>query len=203
MLTSSFTPLPPAAARAGRRKRLDGIVQIRSDKGNVIDDGTGEIWFACDFGYDGYITPSGLDRSAKTGVWHRTGDLGRFDAEGNLYVIGRMDDMIDIVSGRKVSPTAIEEILEQNDQVASSAILPCRDRHGGTRLFAFVAVTGIDDEEEVRKALVQLIRSEAGEEVVPYRWSFVDEIPTTPRGKVNRRALAALIPKDLKHERLG
>ena len=61
---------------------------------------------------------------------------------------------------------------------------------------------GIDDEEEVRKALVQLIRSEAGEEVVPYHWSFVDEIPATPRGKVDRRALAAWIPEDLKPERL-
>ena len=70
-------------------------------------------------------------------------------------------------------------------------------------MFAFIAAPGIDDEEEVREALVRLIRREAGDEFVPYRWSFVDEIPATPRGKVDRRALAALMPEDLKPERLG
>ncbi len=66
-------------------------------------DDTGEIWVACDRAYDGYITPSGFDRSAKTGIWHRTGDLGRLIAEGNLYVIGRIDDMINLDSGRMVA----------------------------------------------------------------------------------------------------
>ena len=132
-----------------------------------------------------------------------TGDLGRLDVEGNLYVLERVDDMINIESGRMVSPAAIEEMLQQDDRVTSSAILPCNDRQGGTQLFAFVAASGIDDEDEVREALVELIRTEAGEEFVPYRWSFVDEIPATPQGKVDRRALAACIPDDLKPERLG
>ncbi len=182
---------------------LDAIVQIRSDNGEIIGDGTGEIWVASDRGYDGYITPSGLDRSAKTGIWHRTGDLGRIDGKGNLYVIGRSDDMINVVSGRMIAPGAIEEMLEQNERVVASAILPCSDRHGGTQLFAFIAAPGIDDQEEVREELVQLIRSKAGEEFVPYRWSFVDEIPATPAGNVDKRALAALIPDDLKPERVG
>ena len=180
-----------------------GIVQIRSEDGEVIADGIGEIWVANDRGYDGYITLSGLDRSAKTGIWHRTGDLGRLDAEGHLYVIGRIDDMINIEIGRTVSPTALEEMLELDDRVASSAILPCSDRQGGTQMFAFIAAPGVEDEEEIREALVQLIRREAGDEFVPYRWSFLHEIPATPRGKVDRRALAAMIPEELKPERLG
>jgi acyl-CoA synthetase (AMP-forming)/AMP-acid ligase II len=119
--------------------------------------------------------------------WMSTGDLGRLDERGYLFLAGRRGDRI-IRGGENVYPLEVERVLEMHPGVGETAVVGFADRRYGERIAAFVVprADGVtpDDAE-----LVEWCRERLAHFKVPERWIFVDALPRNPAGKLVRRAL--------------
>ncbi|UGT57125.1 AMP-binding protein [Nocardia asteroides] len=116
-----------------------------------------------------------------------TGDLGHFDSDGRLFIDGRDDDMI-VSGGENVFPGEVEDLLYRHPAVTEAAVIGVPDEEFGQRLAAFVVRAADLDADTVRTYVkAHLARFKAPRDVV-----FVDELPRTPTGKIDRRGLAAL-----------
>lgn len=123
----------------------------------------------------------------------RTGDLGRMDDDGFLYITGRKKEMIS-VAGEKASPREIEDTLLRNPSVADAAVLGKKDASRGEVVVAFV----IKKEGQAIKAdeLREFCRNEGlAQWKCPREIYFVDELPRSPTGKVLKRVLAEQLEK--------
>jgi acyl-CoA synthetase (AMP-forming)/AMP-acid ligase II len=116
--------------------------------------------------------------------WVHTGDLGHVDADGNVFVVDRIKDLIK-VNAHQVAPAELEAVLSSHPDVAESAVVGRPDERRGEVPVAFVVARGECDGE----ALMAWV----AERVSPYKRlhdvRFVDALPRTPAGKVRRRAL--------------
>ena len=118
-----------------------------------------------------------------------TGDVGHFDEAGRLFIDGRDDDMI-LSGGENVFPQEVEELLAGHDAVADAAVFGVPDPDFGQRLAAFVVLKpGASATEEELQAYV---RDRLARYKVPREIAFVEQLPRTSTGKLQRRKLAAL-----------
>jgi len=126
---------------------------------------------------------------ARTGRWHRTGDLGYRDEEGYFWYKSRKDDVI-ITSGYRVGPGEVETTLLEHPSVAQAGVVGVPDEARGERIKAFVQV-GQDAEEcdALREDLREWVRDRLAEYEYPREIAFVSEFPTTTSGKLKRREL--------------
>lgn len=116
-----------------------------------------------------------------------TGDLGRVDAEGYLYVIGRIDDQINR-GGQKISPSSVEETLERYPSVERAIVFGVPHLLLGQQVAAAIKIkhgTTWSEEE-----LLSFVGSHLPKSMLPARAFQVDNFPTAPSGKLSRRALA-------------
>jgi acyl-CoA synthetase (AMP-forming)/AMP-acid ligase II len=121
-----------------------------------------------------------------------TGDLGRLDADGYLFFVGRRDDMIK-VKGATVYPSEVESALLTVPGVARAHVVDLRFADGHVELGAVVVSTAdaaLSEDELTREAKARLSAFK-----VPSRWAVVarDDVPTTATGKVDKAALQALL----------
>ncbi|MFE6920871.1 AMP-binding protein [Nocardia sp. NPDC057663] len=151
----------------------------------VTEPGTvGTVHVGNSIAFHGY---SGGGSKQLRGGLMSTGDLGHFDAAGRLFIDGRDDDMI-VSGGENVFPGEIEDLLYRHPAVTEAAVIGVPDEEFGQRLAAFVVRAGDLDADAVRAYVKShLARFKAPRDVV-----FVDELPRTPTGKIDRRGLAAL-----------
>jgi 2-furoate---CoA ligase len=126
------------------------------------------------------------DAKAIQGVWYRTGDLGKFDEDGELFVVGRVDDMI-ISGGENIYPEEVEDTLARSRLVAGCAVVGMPDDRLGTKVVAFIepAVDAVSaeqlDEACLKSGLARFKR--------PREYVFVKAIPRSASGKLLRRKL--------------
>ncbi|HEV2639927.1 MAG TPA: AMP-binding protein [Actinocrinis sp.] len=113
-----------------------------------------------------------------------TGDLGRVDAAGELFIVDRIKELIKY-KGQQVSPVELEAVLMSNPKIADAAVVGVRDEDAGELPKGFVVLR--------RPATAEEIMAFVAERVAPYkkirRIEFIDQIPRTPVGKVQRRTL--------------
>ncbi len=120
----------------------------------------------------------------------RTGDMGRFDDDGHLFITGRIKEMI-IIGGENVFPREIEEVLNQHESVAASGVVGVRDPSRGEVPLAFVELAdGVDRSAFSDKAIRSFCRERLAGYKIPREIRVVDELPRGPTGKVLRRSLA-------------
>jgi len=118
-----------------------------------------------------------------------TGDVGRFDESGRLFVEGRDDEMI-VSGGENVFPKEVEDLLSRHAAVADVAAIGVEDEKFGQRLRAFVVAGGSKQaSEDDLKAHVK--KNLAGFKV-PREIVFLDELPRNATGKVLKRELAEM-----------
>jgi propionyl-CoA synthetase len=123
-----------------------------------------------------------------------TGDGGHFDEEGYLFIMGRIDEVIN-VAGHRLSTGAMEEIVAKHPAVAECAVLGVDDALKGQLPFGFVVLksgSGRDHEEVVRE-LVQMVRGEVGAVACFYKCVVVDALPKTRSGKTLRRTMSKIV----------
>jgi amino acid adenylation domain-containing protein/FkbM family methyltransferase len=128
---------------------------------------------------------------------YRTGDVGRFRADGRLEYLGRTDTQVKI-RGYRVELGEVEDTLRRHPAVRDAVVVARYDIPGG-RLAAFVVERGEQDGQErqdgrdgpIADALRRFARAALPDHMVPATYARVDQIPLTPNGKVDRRALAA------------
>jgi acyl-CoA synthetase (AMP-forming)/AMP-acid ligase II len=119
------------------------------------------------------------------GGWLRTGDLGRVDAEGNVFVVDRLKELIK-VDALQVAPAELEALLAEHPAVADAAVVPRADaRHGQVPVAVVVPAGPLDDDALLAWAAARVAAYER-----PRAVHRVDAIPRTPGGKILRRELA-------------
>jgi acyl-CoA synthetase (AMP-forming)/AMP-acid ligase II/ABC-type nitrate/sulfonate/bicarbonate transport system permease component len=118
--------------------------------------------------------------------WYYTGDLGRFDEDGYLYILGRADDMI-ITGGMNVYPSELENVLIAHDKVAEVAVVGIQDAERGQALKA-VIVPKVG-EEVSRRELMRFCRERLANFKLPKVIEFRDSLPRSRTGKVAKREL--------------
>jgi acyl-CoA synthetase (AMP-forming)/AMP-acid ligase II len=135
----------------------------------------------------------GDDDASGDGGWLLTGDVGRVDAAGYLYLAGRADDVI-ISGGENISPGEIEDALLRHPDVTGAAVVGVPDDEWGERVAAAVTVAGDADIDTA--ALTEWMRAEVGGLKAPKTIVIETELPMTASGKILRREIRArLLPR--------
>ena len=118
-----------------------------------------------------------------------TGDGCRRDEDGFYWITGRVDDVIN-VSGHRMGTAEVESALVSHDAVAEAAVVGYPHDIKGQGIYAYVTVrTGVDVDDDLRKNLVQHVRSEIGPIASPDLIQFAPGLPKTRSGKIMRRIL--------------
>ena len=122
--------------------------------------------------------------------WYRTGDAGQIDADGDVWVMGRTDDIIN-VAGHRLSTGAMEEVLASHADVAECAVVGMADAIKGQAPLGFVVLkAGVArDPEEVTRELVLLVRDRIGPVAAFKHALVVARLPKTRSGKILRASL--------------
>ena len=118
-----------------------------------------------------------------------TGDGCRIDADGDYWLLGRVDDVVN-VSGHRIGTAEVESALVSHPKVAEAAVAPMPHDIKGQALYAFVTLKdGIAESEELKKELAVHVRKEIGAIAVPDKIQFAPGLPKTRSGKIMRRIL--------------
>jgi fatty-acyl-CoA synthase len=161
-------------------------VKLYDELGNPARNGdAGRIFVGNSMLFEGY-TGDGGNKTMLDGLMS-SGDVGRFDDAGYLFVEGRDDEMI-VSGGENVFPKEIEDCLSRHELVAEAAAIGVDDEEFGKRLRAFVVVTGDVSEDELKA----FVRENLARFKVPREIVFLDELPRNATGKVLKRDLKKL-----------
>jgi len=181
---------PGSAGRAGINQRIRVVTLGATSPAQLAAAGEeGEViaQIASDEAFDGYWRRPEADAKAIRDGWYFTGDTGYFDQDGDLFVTGRVDDMI-ITGGENVSPVEIENCLSLHPAVSEVAVVGLPDVRWGKVIAAFVkrrndvASTELDQFCQT-SGLAKFKR--------PRCYVFVRDIPKSSVGKLLRRKLVA------------
>jgi long-chain acyl-CoA synthetase len=123
--------------------------------------------------------------------YFRTGDMGRIDADGHLFITGRIKEML-IIGGENVFPREIEEVLNAHPSVHDSAVIGVSDPSRGEVPLAFVELA--EDAGFDETALRSHCREHLAQYKVPREIRLLEKLPRNPTGKIMRRALSAETP---------
>lgn len=181
------TEAPRADTSAGYAV-AGGEARIVSVDGHDVAPGdTGEIWLRGPGLMLGYFRDAGATAQVtRPGGWYATGDLGRFDSDGALFVVGRLKEMI-IRSGFNVYPAEIEAVIGRFGGVHVCAVVGVPEADGNEQIVAFVELKpgALLDEAALRAHLVEHLSPYKR----PARIEVIDAMPTTANGKLLKRAL--------------
>ncbi|PIN70377.1 acetate--CoA ligase [Candidatus Woesearchaeota archaeon CG11_big_fil_rev_8_21_14_0_20_43_8] len=121
-----------------------------------------------------------------------TGDAARRDKDGYFWIMGRVDDVVN-VSGHRIGTAEVESALVSHPSVAEAAVVPMPHEIKGQGLYAFVTLKkGIDKTDELKAELIAQVKKEIGPIAKPDKIQFADSLPKTRSGKIMRRILKAI-----------
>ena len=175
--------LRKAPGAAGRVLRGVQVRLVDEQGEDVAEGATGRIFAGSAMTFEGYTSGEDKDR---LGGLTATGDMGRRDGDGRLYVEGRDDDMI-VSGGENVFPAEVEDCLHQHPDVVDAAVVGVEDERFGQALVGHVVLRdGADATPDQLRAHVkrQLANYKVPREVVVH-----DELPRNETGKVLKRQL--------------
>ncbi|MFL6189847.1 MAG: AMP-binding protein [Actinomycetes bacterium] len=185
---ATFAIAPLDAPRRGSAGRLLGGTQAR-----IVDPGggdlgpgrTGELWLRGPQVMRGYRNhPEATARTITPDGWLRTGDLCYLDADGYLFVVDRLKELIKY-KGAQVAPAELEQLLCAHPAVADAAVVPRPDPEAGELPVAYVALRAETTAAE--------LQAWVAERVAPFKRlhdvRLVDQVPRSPTGKLLRRTL--------------
>ena len=189
-IDQNATAKPGSAGRAGINQRIR-VVKLNAashdDIAAVGEEGEIIALLASDEAFEGYWRRPEANVKALRQGWYFTGDTGYIDGDRDLFVTGRVDDMI-ITGGENVSPVEIESCLSLHPAVSEVAVVGLPDERWGKIVAAFIKRRGPVEENDLdafcrSSGLANFKR--------PRRYVFVADIPKSPVGKLLRRKLVA------------
>lgn len=137
----------------------------------------------------GYLGNDAGTRAKYSGDWCRTGDMARMDADGYLWYEGRSDDVIKS-AGYRIGPAEVESCLIQHPAVAMAAVIGKPDAERGAIVKAFIVLAqGHEANAELEASLARHVRGRLAPYEYPKEFEFVDELPMTTTGKIQRKVL--------------
>lgn len=128
---------------------------------------------------------------------YNTGDGARVDEDGYFWLMGRIDDVIN-VSGHRIGTAEVESALVSHDKVAEAAVVGMPHDLKGQGIYAFVTTNvGVELSDTLKKELVTHVRKEIGPIASPDKIQFADGLPKTRSGKIMRRILTKIAAGDI------
>ena len=191
----SYPQMPRLAGSTGRPLPYSRVRVLRIDAdGHYLSDcGIDEIGVVAMAGpgiFGGYLMDKhNLGAFVEPG-WVNSGDLGRLDAQGELWLTGRAKDLI-IRGGHNIDPAPLEELLYQHPAVALAALVGQPDAHAGELPVAYVQrKAGVEASAASAAALIAYLRERSPERAaVPVALYFIDAMPLTAVGKIFKPTL--------------
>jgi long-chain acyl-CoA synthetase len=162
---------------------------VREDDSEASLGESGEIWAAGENLMSGYWRrPAETERSL-VGGWLRTGDLGRIDEEGYLFIEGRRTDLIKC-QGYRISPAEVEEVVSRHPAIREVVVVGLPDSRCGEVVSAVLALRqgaslSLEELQRHCRQMLPVVK-------VPSRVVVVDELPRSASGKLQREALLKL-----------
>ena len=181
---------PGSAGKAGINTEIRVVAIGSHDPSDTVAAGEeGQIiaTLAGDESFQGYWQRPDADAKSLHDGWYFTGDIGYFDEDGDLFVTGRVDDMI-ITGGENVLPAEIESVLSLHPAVVENAVVGLPHERWGQQVTAFVRRSGTVNEDDLDAWCRE---SDLANFKRPRAYVFVDAIPKSPVGKILRRMLVA------------
>jgi acetyl-CoA synthetase len=137
----------------------------------------------------GYWKNENATRNKYTGDWCRTGDLATRDEDGYLWYQGRADDVFK-AAGYRIGPSEIENCLVKHPAVANAAVVPKPDKDRGALVKAFVVLApGVTGDARLVEQLQVHVKGKLAPYEYPKEIEFIEALPMTTTGKVQRRVL--------------
>jgi acetyl-CoA synthetase len=131
--------------------------------------------------------------------YYFTGDSARRDKDGYYWIIGRVDDVIN-VSGHRLGTAELESALVLHPKVAEAAVVGYPHNIKGNAVYAYVTLmTGVAESEALRKELIQFVADEIGAFAKPEIIQFAPGLPKTRSGKIMRRILRKIAANEIEH----
>jgi acyl-CoA synthetase (AMP-forming)/AMP-acid ligase II/aryl carrier-like protein len=169
-------------------------VAILDERGDLVARGAiGEVAIRGANVTAGYVGDPAANARAFVRGWFRTGDLGRFDGDGYLFLEGRIKELINR-GGEKISPREIDEVLMNHPSVVQAAAFGMPDERLGDEVAAVVVLAPKATTDE--RSLMRFAAEYLADWKVPRRITIVDELPKGPTGKLVRTGLAAALGLD-------
>jgi acyl-CoA synthetase (AMP-forming)/AMP-acid ligase II len=169
------------------RQMLLSQVRVATEEGTDVPPGAeGEILVRGDQVLSGYWRNPEATAKAFTGRWFHTGDVGRWDAEGYLWIVDRKKDMI-VSGGENIYPREVEEVLYRHHAVREAAVIGGEDPVWGEQVVAIVSCRA--GETTSSAELIGFCREHIASYKKPRAVVFVEELPKNASGKVLKREL--------------
>lgn len=162
---------------------------IRTDGKNAAPGDIGEIWLQADSMTQGYYKNPEATKAAFEGGWYKTGDLVRMDADGYLYIVDRLKDMI-VTGGENVYSKEVEDAIAGLPGVMETAVIGKPHPDWGETVVCFIVPKkGETVDQEI---LRQTLSGKLARYKIPREFNIVEELPHTASGKVMKFALRDL-----------
>jgi long-chain acyl-CoA synthetase len=188
--TALVSTNPPGQRRLGSvgRPVPGSEVRIVDDDGNDVPQGeAGEIIARSPMVMQGYWKSDDATNEAIKDGWFYTGDIGKLDDEGYLWILDRKKDLI-IRGGFNVYPRDIEDVLVEHPAVAVAGVVGKPDPVKGEEVIAFVQLDP-GQEAPTSDELLEFAKSKLGKYKYPREVRIVDQVPLTPVFKIDRKQL--------------
>lgn len=175
------------------RPRTGIEISIQDDDGNALPAGeTGEVCVAGPTVCGGYLNNDKANAESFKNGWFHNGDVGYVDGRGYLYLTGRKSDMY-ISGGSNVYPREIEELLLMHSCVDQASVIGVPDEAWGE--IGVATIQGTANESE----LIDHLTGKLAKYKIPKRFNFVDEMPVTAYGKIDKKELKRIILGESTH----
>jgi len=181
--------IPDRLSACGRPSQWVHL-ELLDDDGNPVSRGeSGEICVRGPLVMLGYNKLPEQTAAACEGGWLHTGDVGRFDDDGFLYIVDRKKDMI-VTGAFNVFPREVEDVLSADVAVKQAVVFGVPDERWGEAVKAVIVLQeGEVPSESLVDRLVSAVKVAKGSVQAPKSFEFVDAIPLTPVGKPDKKAL--------------
>jgi fatty-acyl-CoA synthase len=182
---------PDRLASCGRPVPWMHVALLDSNDQPVGPDQSGEICTRGPLVMTGYKGLPAETAEALSGEWLHTGDVGRFDDEGYLYIVDRTKDMV-ITGGFNVFPREVEDVISTHPAVSMVMVIGVPDDKWGEAVKAVVVLhPDSRPSDELTRELQQLVKDAKGSQQSPKSIDYVDTLPLTPVGKPDKKAVRA------------
>ncbi len=182
---------PERLSSCGRPSPWIHLALLDADNKPVAPGEPGEICVRAPLVMKGYKDMPEQTAEAFAGGWMHTGDIGRLDEEGFLYIVDRTKDMI-VTGGFNVFPREVEDVIATHEAVGQVVVIGVPDDQWGESVKAVVVLKpGLEADDALVQAMQQLVKDAKGSVQSPKSIDFVDAIPLTPVGKPDKKAVRA------------
>ena len=170
----------------GKNMLFNEVTVVRQDGSPCDVNEVGELYVKGNHLFTSYWNREEETKAVFSGEWFKTGDLAKYDEDGDYYIVGRKKDMI-ITGGENVYPQEVEHCLMSNPIIDEAAIIGVPDEKWGEKVVAFVSVTegSYFEEEELKEFCKRML----GSFKVPKQFIVLEQLPKTDVGKIDKNKL--------------